>query len=747
MREETYKITGMACAACSANVEKATRKIEGVERSDVNLATGKMSIFYNERKVSQKEIEETVTKIGYGIEWEEKPKDLRQRKGENFEADEARVKFQQLVGAIVFSIALMYVSMGMMFHLPMPDVFIKELHPLIYGLTQLVLTLPVIYFGRHFFTSGFKSLFHGGPNMDTLVALSATASLVYSIIILIRIPGHPGEMEHLYFDASAMVLTLVSLGKYLEFRNKMKTKDALRKLIELAPNTALVITNLESLEYEVRPIEDVHLGDQVLIKPGSKISVDGLIRQGSSTVDESMLTGESMPVTKRIDDEVVGGGLNQAGMLVVEVTRLGNDTTLAKIVQFVEKAQSKKAPISKLADRVAGVFVPIVIVVAIIAGATWFGITGDVGLSLTILTSVLVIACPCALGLATPTAIMVGTGIGAKNGILIRTGEALEVICKTDVVILDKTGTITMGKPDVVGVYPHNMEKQDLIDLCGAVEKASEHPLGKAIIQRMSNTAHVQGISDFENYLGLGVAAKVEDKVVAIGNQKLMDQLSVDMKPYLLQLEKLAKAGETPMIVAVNGEFAGIISVADPIKTTSKTAIKKLIEAGYTVVMLTGDQPITANHIAAEVGIEHVEAEILPTEKAEVVMKYQKAGSKVIMVGDGINDAPALTQADVGIAIGNGSDIAIESADAVLMKNDLQDVFRTIRLSQLTIRNIKQNLFWAFFYNTIGIPIAAGVLYPALGWLLNPMISSLAMSFSSVFVVTNALRLRNKSIN
>jgi Cu+-exporting ATPase len=586
--------------------------------------------------------------------------------------------------------------------------------------------------------------------MDSLVAISVSASFTYSIVMSFLIQDYPSSLNTLYFDAAAMVLTFISLGKFFETKSKRKTKDAIKKLIELKGDTALIVDNIETNSYREVEIDKVNPEDIVLVKPGSRIPLDGIVIKGSSAVDQSMLTGESLPVEKSIEDEVVGGSLNKEGILYIKVTRVGEDTTLSKIIKFVEDAQGKKAPISKIADKVAGVFVPIVIVIAFVSAIVWLLFGKDVSFALNIFTSVLVIACPCALGLATPTAIMVATGVAANNGILIRSGEALEEIHNATVVILDKTGTITEGVPKVTQVYSKSISENKIIEIAGVVEKVSQHPLSKAIVSKMeeSNIESTLVVDEFESISGKGIVATLtnKDKVV-IGNIKLLKDNDISYDEFNEKLSQFALKGQTPMCIAINGKMEAIISVADTIKETSIKAIQKLKDQNLKVVMLTGDNLQTAQTIANQVNINYVEAEVLPTEKAQVVEKYQKNGNKVIMVGDGINDAPALVQANIGFAIGNGSDIAIESADVVLMNNNLLDVSKTYKLSKLTIRTIKQNLFWAFFYNSLGIPIAAGVLFALGGFLLNPMVGSFAMSLSSLFVVSNALRLKYKKIS
>ena len=743
MREEKYDISGMHCAACSASVERVTRKLPGVERSDVNLTTGIMTICYDESQVGEEQIIAKVQKAGFGaaLRAEKKPESVQDVK--DAEAAELQRKKIELIVAGVFSTVLLYVSMGQMLPfglspLPLPDLFSMHTHPVNFAILQLLLAIPVLYCGRNFFISGFKSLFHGNPNMDSLVAIGSSCSFLYSVVMTFLISDHHNYVHNLYYESAAIVLTLVSLGKFLESRNMQKTKGAITALMQLTPDTAI----LAATSREV-PTQTLKTGDLLLVKPGARIPVDGTVTDGESSVNESMLTGESLPVEKRVGNEVIGGSVNLNGVLHVKVTRTGEDTTLARIIRFVEDAQGKKAPISKTADKVAGIFVPTVIGIAFLAAVIW-GIAGQpFAFVLKVFTSILVIACPCALGLATPTAIMVGTGLGAKNGILIRSGEILEITHSIDTVVLDKTGTVTQGKPVVTSVVSCDGKEDNLLETAATIEAVSSHPLAEAITEY----AKTKGISPqfeihaFENLSGRGLRATLNGEIVLAGNRRLMEECGVD--PCALQetADQLASQGQTLMYFARNNRLLGLISVSDSVKETSITAVQNLKIQGIHTVLLTGDNQTAANHIAQLVGVDEVIAEVLPEEKAAVIQRLQQQGHKVMMVGDGINDAPALTQADVGCAIGSGSDIAIESADIVLMRDDLRDVPRTLRLSALTLRDIKQNLFWAFCYNTIGIPVAAGLLYLFGGPLLSPMFAGAAMSLSSVCVVGNALRL------
>ena len=744
MREERYDISGMHCAACSASVEKVTRRLPGVERSDVNLTTGVMTICYDESQVSPEQIVAKVEKAGFGATLQSDEPAAVPQEAADTAAQELRQKKRELIAAAVFSAALLYVSMGQMLPfglpaLPLPDIVSMHTHPVNFALLQLLLAIPVLYCGRHFFTGGFKALFHGNPNMDSLVALGSACSFAYSVVMTFLISDDPHTYVHnLYYESSAVVLTLVSLGKFLESRNMQKTKGAITALMQLSPDTAI----LADTGREV-PTSQLKVGDVVLVKPGARVPADGTVTQGESSVNEAMLTGESLPVEKAVGSEVIGGSVNENGVLYVQVTRTGDDSTLSRIIRFVEDAQGRKAPISKTADKVAGVFVPVVMGIALLAAVIWAIAGQPFSFVLRVFTSVLVIACPCALGLATPTAIMVGTGLGAKHGILIRSGEILEITHSVDTVVLDKTGTVTEGTPAVTEVLPHRCEASDLLSAAAAVEAVSAHPLATAITAYAQEHGYggTARPESFENLSGRGLKAVLGGETVLAGNRRLLEEHGVDVSSLASDAERLSAQGQTPMYFARGGTLLGLISVADPVKETSAAAIQKMRGQGIRTVLLTGDNRAAAEHIGSLVGVDEVIAEVLPEEKAGVVERLQSQGRKVMMVGDGINDAPALTAATVGCAIGSGSDIAIESADIVLMRSDLQDVPRAIRLSRLTLRDIKQNLFWAFCYNTIGIPIAAGLLFAFGGPLLSPMFAGAAMSLSSVCVVGNALRL------
>ena len=747
MITEKYNISGMTCAACSSAVERVTRKLESVAESNVNLTTGILTITYDENKLTPADIITKVERAGFGAElYMEKNKEEKAEAQEHLEEEVKKTK-HRLIANIILSIPLLYICLGHMLPIPMPlpSFMDMHMHPMTFAVIQLVLTICVLFNGRKFYIVGFKSLFKGNPNMDSLVALGTGSAFLYSFVMTIMIPHDHTCVHNLYYESAAMVVTLVMVGKYMEGRSKNKTSEAIRKLMELAPDTAIVLRNGEQKEV---PVEQVVRGEMILIKPGSRIPLDGVVMEGTTSVDESMLTGESIPVEKEVDDEVIGGSVNYQGAIVVKVTRVGADTTLAKIVKMMEDAQGKKAPISKLADTVAGYFVPVVMAIAIVAAIIWTLLGHDITFVLTIFVSVLVIACPCALGLATPTAIMVGTGLGANHGILIKSGEALEISHKVDAVVLDKTGTITEGKPAVMKVISHSISEEELLKIAASCELVSEHPLGQAIV----NGAKEKGIElakvvDFQSITGQGIEAVLEGKTYYIGNKKLCVEQKIDFTEYEAEAAQIANKGQTPMFVGLEGKVIGIVSVADTLKETSVEAIRKIKELGIEVHMLTGDNKLTAEYIGKKVGVDHVIAEVLPNDKASVVENLQKQGKCVMMVGDGINDAPALIQANVGMAIGSGSDIALDSSDVVLMKSDLNDVYKAIKLSKATIRNIKQNLFWAFFYNACGLPIAAGVLYPINGMLLSPIIGGLAMSFSSVFVVSNALRLRTTKLS
>lgn len=742
MVTETYVIKGMTCASCSSAVERVTRKMEGVSESNVNLATNRMTITYEERSVTPQDIMDRVERAGFEASPEEdKGKDQTREEEEELQEGHRRMK-RRLIGAICLVIPLLYVSMGHMVPIPMPLPSVIDMHeaPFNFALTQLILTVCILICGRKFYIVGFKTLFRGHPNMDSLVAIGTGSAFIYSLVMTVMIPSDPSAVHNLYYESSAVVVTLVMLGKYMESKSKGKTSEAIKKMMELAPDTAVRL--VDGKEEQVQ-IDQIAVGDILLIRPGSRVPLDGKVVGGNSSVDESMLTGESIPVEKDLDDLVIGGSLNYNGSLQVEVTHTGSDTTLSKIIKLMEEAQGRKAPISKLADRVAGYFVPTVLVIAVLAAVIW-ALTGqELAFVLTVFVSVLVIACPCALGLATPTAIMVGTGLGATHGILIKSGEALEIAHKVDTVVLDKTGTVTLGQPRVVRIVSWNLPKEKLLEIAAACEVPSEHPLGQAIVREAAEQdLKLEKAEDFQSVTGQGIRASYQGQTILVGNARMMEAAGVDIAVLEAESESAAEKGQTPMYVVADQVLEGFISVADTVKENSAEAISQIKGLGVQVYMLTGDHQKTADHIGSLVHVDHVIAQVMPGDKAAVVQKLQDEGKRVMMVGDGINDAPALAQADVGVAIGSGSDIAIESGDIVLMKSDLMDVYRAIRLSKGTIRNIKQNLFWAFIFNSLGIPVAAGVLHAFGGPLLNPIFAGLAMSFSSVFVVSNALRLK-----
>ena len=739
MKTEQYIISGMSCAACSASVNRVITRLDGVTECDVNLITGKMTVIYDETKTGQADFVRVVEKAGFGIE----PDVQKQEKKP--EKKEKENSVLPILITAVFSGLLLLISMGPMLinGFPLPSFINPEINPYNYAITQLLLTLPALFTGRKFFIKGIPLLFRGHPNMDSLVAVGAGASFIYSIVMTYTIVNNHHAIHNLYFESVAVVITLVMLGKYFEGRSRNKTADAIKKLMELSPDTAVVLK--DGKEYTV-PTEKVNLGDTLVIKSGAKIPLDGIVKEGQSGVDESMLTGESLPVEKTVGDSVTGGSINLDGLMLVEVTRIGGDTTLAKIIKFVEDAQSKKAPVSKTADKVAGIFVPAVIIIALVSALIWLIAGKDIAFVLKIFTSVLVVACPCALGLATPTAIMVGTGLGANNGILIRNGEVLEISHKIKAAVFDKTGTVTTGKPEVTDIVTDDETK--LIALASAAESGSEHPLAKAVREYAdkNGVTETQKPTEFKNVSGKGIVCTIENERVILGKAALLEENGISTDKYREKAEQLAGEGKSLMYLTVSDKLLGVIAVADSLKSESVDTFKKFKEMGIKTVLLSGDNKLCAEYIGGILNSDEVYSEVLPEEKAEIVAKIKEKYGSVMMIGDGINDAPALSEADVGCAIGNGSDIAIESADIVLMKSNPYDAARAVNLSRLTIRNIQQNLFWAFCYNTVLIPVAAGILYPLGGILLSPMLAGLAMSLSSVFVVGNALRLRGKKL-
>lgn len=763
MREERFDITGMTCSACSARVEKAAAKLEGMGSVSVNLLTNSMKVSYDEERLTEGDIINAVEKAGYGASaarTDQKEEggqqgDSGQRK--NIALEEMKKMKGRLILSIVFLIPLMYLSMGHMMQMDLGMPVPAFIENLFYGnenavnmvFAQFLLLLPILYANRKYFSVGFKSLIHGGPNMDTLIAIGSAASVVYGCFALFRIGyglGH-GDMNlvhqysmDIYFESAGTILTLITVGKFLETRSKGKTGEAIEKLMDLSPKTAIVERN--GAEQTIS-VHQVQAGDIVIIKPGASIPVDGIILEGSSSVDESVITGESIPVEKNPGDKAVSATMNKSGFFKMKASKVGQDTTINQIIRLVDEASSSKAPIAKLADKIAGVFVPVVIGIAVLAAAVWLFSGAAFEFALSTGIAVLVISCPCALGLATPVAIMVGTGKGAENGILIKSGEALEIAHKVDTVVMDKTGTITEGRPEVTDIRVYDGTEKDLLHIAASLEKPSEHPLAEAIL----HYAKAEGISpkeiaDFEAIHGCGVAGNLEGKRFFAGNERLLKQNNIFGGTIQETLAQFSDQGKTPLIFADEKKVLGIIAVSDMEKATSRRAIELFAQMKVDVVMLTGDNERVAKAIQKRLGIPKIIAGVLPDEKEKHIKALQEAGHTVAMIGDGINDAPALARADVGIAIGAGTEVAIESADAVLIKNDLLDAVTAIKLSKAVIRNIKQNLFWAFFYNCIGIPLAAGVFYNALGWQLNPMFGAAAMSLSSICVVSNALRLK-----
>lgn len=744
-KEVIIPIGGMTCASCVKAVERAVKKVDGVENIQVNLATEKASISYEVGKVKLYEIKGAIEKAGFKVLDMEKKQSIDEDKlRKEKEMNTLLVKF--IISAI-FAVPLFYISMGTMIPepigpLPVPEIINPNINPLNFALVQLFLTIPIIIAGNKFFSKGVKSMIAKAPTMDSLITIGSSAALMYSLYSLYLVAnGDVMAVHHMYFESAGVIITLVLLGKYFESRAKGKTGEAIKKLMGLSPKTAIIIKNDKEIEI---PIEEVEVGDIIIVKPGSKIPVDGIVIEGHTSVDESMLTGESMPVEKNVGSSVVGASINKNGTIRFKAEKVGSDTVISQIIKLVEDAQGSKAPIAKLADIIAGYFVPVVVVIAIVSGFAWFIAGKGTVFSLTVFISVLVIACPCALGLATPTAIMVGTGKGAENGILIKGGEALETTHKINTIVFDKTGTITEGKPVVTDIITYGkITEEELLKVAASAEKFSEHPLGEAIVRDCEEkNLEFYKLDKFMAIPGHGIEVVISGSDILLGNKKLMNSKNIDIV-YLEEIsDKLASEGKTPMYIGINNKIAGIIAVADVVKENSAKAIKKLHDMGIEVAMITGDNKKTAAAIANQVGIDRVLSEVLPQDKSSEIKKLQDKGKFVAMVGDGINDAPALAQADIGMAIGSGTDVAMESADIVLMRSDLLDVPTAIRLSKSTMTNIKENLFWAFGYNIIGIPVAAGVLYLFGGPLLNPVIAALAMAFSSTSVLLNALRLK-----
>ena len=748
MKKQLLDITGMSCSACSSRIEKVVNRMQGVEQMSVNLLKNNAHVTFDESVVDEKAIIARIEKLGFGarVHAANVAAPVPQQDTAAQEMEEMR---QRLIGSLLFAGLVFYQHMGRMWGWPLPSFILGQENELINALLQMLWCIPVLFIDRKYFIHGVRNLLSGAPNMDSLIAVGSGASFIYGLYSVFGMAyafGHncldllPGFADALYFEASAVILALVTVGKFMEARAKSHTSDAIKALMNLTPKTALV--ERHGLQGEI-PVEEVVTGDVLIVKSGASVPVDGKIIEGSAALDESALTGESLPVDKTIGDKVIGGTINRSGYFKMEATAIGADTALAKIIALVDEATSSKAPIAKLADKVSGYFVPAVIGIAVLAAVVWLALGASWHFALTIAISVLVISCPCALGLATPTAIMVGTGRGAKSGILIKSATALETAHKIDTVILDKTGTITAGKPVVTDILPIKITENELLAFAAGLEKLSEHPLGEAIVAAAEAKQLVlPEAGNYKQIPGQGVTAELAGAECAAGNLKLLEALNVDVSSLMERYDKLAAQGKTPLYFVRAGELLGCIAVADTVKATSKEAIGKLQAMGLRVLMVTGDNQATAEAIRAQVGVDEAVAQVLPQDKEAVIRKLQQEGHIVAMVGDGINDAPALARADIGIAIGAGTDIAIEAADMVLIKSDLLDVAKAICLSRRVMTNIKENLFWAFIYNAVGIPFAAGVFYTAFGWLLNPLIAAAAMSCSSVSVVTNALRLR-----
>ena len=741
-----YKVTGMTCSACSSRVEKCVEKLDGVNTVSVNLLTNSMQVDFDENKLTEEKIADSVIQAGYGMEIPTGKSEKKEEKEDIVEKNIESMK-KRTIWSFIFLIPLMYVAMGHMVGLPQPSFLRGDVNAVSFALTQFLLCIPVLYINRAYFERGFRSLIHGAPNMDTLISVGSGASLIYGIFAIYRMGYGLGtqnmELVHrylhdLYFESAVMILALINIGKYLEARSKGKTSEAIQKLMDLAPKTALVERNGQVVEIAA---EDMLTGDILQVKPGSSIPADGVVIEGRTSVDEAAITGESMPVEKKEGDTVTAATLNKTGFIRMRAARVGQDTTFSQIIRLVEEASSSKAPIARMADKIAGIFVPTVMGIALLTGIVWLLMGAEFEFALSCAIAVLVISCPCALGLATPVAIMVGTGKGAENGILIKSGEALEITHNVQSVVLDKTGTITEGKPVVTDIVSFGMSENKILEISAALEKKSEHPLAEAVLLKAKGM-ELPNAENFAAIPGKGITAKIQGNIYYAGNQKLMQEQGISSEKALSSMEKLSKEGKTPLILADEKQVFGIIGVADVVKPTSAKAIQELKKLGIQVIMLTGDNARTAKAIQKQLDIDTVIAEVLPQDKEREISRLQEEGKTVAMVGDGLNDAPALARADVGIAIGAGTDVAIESADIVLMKNDLQDVATAIELSKAVIRNIKENLFWAFFYNVCGIPLAAGVLYPVFGLKLSPMFGAAAMSLSSLFVVSNALRLR-----
>ena len=752
--KEKFDVTGMTCSACSSRVEKCVSKLEGVKEVSVNLLTNSMQVEFNDAVIQEQGIIDAVVHAGYGASVQGKKetssgKQKTREEGTDPVKEHLEYMKKRTIWSFIFLIPLMYVSMGHMIGLPLPGFLHGTVNAVGFAMTQFLLCIPVIYINRAYYTKGFSTLFHGAPNMDTLIAVGSTASLVYGIFAIYRMGYGLGVQDldlvnrylhDLYFESAVMILALINIGKYLEARSKGKTSEAINKLMDLAPKTAFVERDGGVVEI---PAEGIQIGDILQVKPGSSVPADGVVLEGTTSIDEAAITGESIPVQKMPGDQVIAATMNKTGFFRMKASKVGDDTTFSQIIHLVEDASASKAPIAKIADKIAGVFVPIVMTIALITAVVWILSGADFEFALSCAISVLVISCPCALGLATPVAIMVGTGKGAENGILIKSGEALEVTHNIQSVVLDKTGTITQGKPVVTDIYGVKTDSTELLKIAAAMEKKSEHPLAEAVLAKAAEEdISLPEASEFSAVAGMGIEAVIEGKKYYAGNLRLMKEKNISCAGIEDYLETLTGEGKTPLLFAAEKELLGVIGAADVVKPTSAQAIRELKKMGIQVIMLTGDNERTAKAIQRQLDIDTVIAEVLPQDKEREVAKLQESGRKVAMVGDGINDAPALARADVGIAIGAGTDVAIESADIVLMKNDLLDVVTAVGLSKAVIRNIKENLFWAFFYNVCGIPLAAGVFYTAFGLKLSPMFGAAAMSLSSLFVVSNALRLR-----
>lgn len=754
MKKEQFWISGMTCAACSARVEKTVSKLKGVESVSVNLLTNSMEVTYSPTELNTNSIITAVENAGYGAgikgsKATENVNNLSTKDNNNLHSKETKTIKTRLIWSAIFLLPLFYISMGHMIGLPVPSFMHGTANSIAFAFTQLLLVIPIVFINFNYFKNGYKNLFRLSPNMDSLIAIGCSASILYGILAIYRIGYGLGHNDlalvekysmNLYFESGGTILTLITLGKFLESRAKGKTTDAITKLINLRPQTAFVIRNGNTVEI---PIEQVLSGEVVAVKTGNTIPVDGIIVKGTCTIDESIITGESIPVDKKVGDTVIGATINKSGYIEIKATKVGENSTLSQIIKLVEEASATKAPVAKIADKISGVFVPVVIGIAILSATIWLLLGKGFEFSLSSGIAVLVISCPCALGLATPTAIMTGTGRGALMGILIKSAEALEKADQIKTVVLDKTGTITMGKPQVTDVITFGVTTEQLVGLSASIEALSEHPLANAVVEyAKEKKTTLQAVTNFTSYGGLGVSGYIQDKQIIAGNVKFMNKNNIDISLHLQQIEALSNQGKTPLLFAMESKLIGIIAVADIIKESSKSAIKELNHMNIDVFMLTGDNKATATAIGKSCGIKNIIAEVLPQDKENTIRQLQEKNQIVAMVGDGINDAPALAKADVGIALGNGTDIAIDSADVVLVKNDLVDIVRFIQLSRKTMRNIKENLFWALIYNSLGIPLAAGLFYNILGWQLNPMFGAAAMCVSSVCVVSNALRLR-----